>query len=140
MRVTEFTIHLYIVMALKFSPASKYFHRQKIVGGTMVKTFSRSYELHHEKTVFFLHMRKNKDADQLCGNREADQRLCFCYMDSTILLFFKPLAIFYGCTARFCVGSGQKPLRPVFSHQGSYKGAFGNFFSISSPLNVVATH
>ena len=27
---------------------------------------------------------KNKDADQLCGNREADQRLCFRYIDSKI--------------------------------------------------------
>ena len=26
----------------------------------------------------------NKDADQLRGNREADQRLCFHYIDSTI--------------------------------------------------------
>ena len=26
----------------------------------------------------------NKDADQLRGNREADQRLCFRYTDSTI--------------------------------------------------------
>ena len=29
---------------------------------------------------------KNKDADQLRGNREADQRLCFRYLDSTIPL------------------------------------------------------
>ena len=29
---------------------------------------------------------ENKDADQLRGNREADQRLCFCYIDSTIPL------------------------------------------------------
>ena len=29
---------------------------------------------------------ENKDADQLCGNREADQRLCFPYIDSTIPL------------------------------------------------------
>ena len=29
---------------------------------------------------------KNKDADQLSGNREADQRLCFRYSDSTIPL------------------------------------------------------
>ena len=29
---------------------------------------------------------ENKDADQLCGNREADQRLCFHYIDSTISL------------------------------------------------------
>ena len=27
---------------------------------------------------------QNKDADQLHGNREADQRLCFSYTDSTI--------------------------------------------------------
>ena len=27
---------------------------------------------------------KNKDADQLRGNREADQRLCFRFTDSTI--------------------------------------------------------
>ena len=26
---------------------------------------------------------ENKDADQLRGNREADQRLCFRYLDST---------------------------------------------------------
>ena len=29
---------------------------------------------------------KNKDADQLRGYREADQRLCFRYIDSTIPL------------------------------------------------------
>ena len=32
---------------------------------------------------------KNKDADQLRGNREADQRLCFCYIDSMIPLLSK---------------------------------------------------
>ena len=32
---------------------------------------------------------ENKDADQLRGNREADQRLCFCYLDSTIPLLPK---------------------------------------------------
>ena len=49
---------------------------------------------------------ENKDADQLRGNREADQRLCFRYLDSTIPLLpksknFQPLAIFSGCTAWF---------------------------------------
>ena len=29
---------------------------------------------------------ENKDADQLRGNHEADQRLCFRYSDSTIPL------------------------------------------------------
>ena len=32
---------------------------------------------------------ENKDADQLRGNREADQRLCFRYSDSTIPLLRK---------------------------------------------------
>ena len=56
----------------------------------------------HEKTNN-LHMQKqrhsrsdpticigeNKDADQLRGNREADQHHCFRYTDSTIPLLFK---------------------------------------------------
>ena len=32
---------------------------------------------------------ENKDADQLRDNREADQRLCFRYIDSTIPLLSK---------------------------------------------------
>ena len=49
---------------------------------------------------------ENKDADQLRGNREADQRLFFRYIDSTIPLLsksknFKPVAIFCSCTAWF---------------------------------------
>ena len=32
---------------------------------------------------------ENKDADQLRGNREADQRLCFRFSDSTIPLLLK---------------------------------------------------
>ena len=32
---------------------------------------------------------ENKDADQLRGNHEADQRLCFRYTDSTIPLLPK---------------------------------------------------
>ena len=49
---------------------------------------------------------ENKDTDQLRGYREADQRLCFRYIDSSIPLLpkskiFKLLAIFCDCTARF---------------------------------------
>ena len=32
---------------------------------------------------------ENKDADRLRGNREADQRLCFRYSDSTIPFLLK---------------------------------------------------
>ena len=50
---------------------------------------------------------KNKDADQLCSNCAADQRLCLRYTDSSqqflffLNLKFKLLTIFCGCTARF---------------------------------------
>ena len=46
-----------------------------------------TYEPRPEKTGFFIC--ENKDADQLRGNREADQRLCFRYRDSTIPLIPK---------------------------------------------------
>ena len=58
-----------------------------IVDSVCLKRFSY-YEAHMS-----LAMRKpdfciceNKDADQLRGNREADQGLCFRYTDSTIPL------------------------------------------------------
>ena len=41
-------------------------------------------EPHREKTGFCIC--ENKDADELRGNREADQHLCFRYIDSTIHL------------------------------------------------------
>ena len=45
---------------------------------------------------------ENKDADQLRGNHEADQRLCFRYSDSTISPLLKSkISIFYSCTGRF---------------------------------------
>ena len=49
---------------------------------------------------------EDKGADQLRGNCEADQRLCFRYSESTITLFLKSeissfYTVFYGCTAQF---------------------------------------
>ena len=44
---------------------------------------------------------ENKDADQLRSDHKADQCLCFRYIDSTIPLLSKPLAIFCSCTAWF---------------------------------------
>ena len=73
---------------------------------------------------------ENKDADQLRGNREAGQRLCFRYTDSTIPLLPKseissPIAIFSDCLARFAFGPGQKKKKTkkkrksVFLERGS---------------------
>ena len=59
---------------------------------------------------------ENKDADQLRGNCTADQRLCFCYMDSTIPLFPKSeissLLLSSVVVSPVCVGPGRKPRRP----------------------------
>ena len=44
-------------------------------------------EPRHEKETFCIC--ENKDADQLRGNHEADQHLCFRYTDSTIPLLPK---------------------------------------------------
>ena len=62
--------------------------------------------------------------DQIRGNREADQRLCFPYTDSTIPLLSKSellsfLALFCRCTSR-CVGPGRRARLLVLSHKGSY--------------------
>ena len=58
------------------------------------------------------------------GNPAADQSLCFCYINSTILLLprskkFKPLAIISGCTAQFVSDlDGNPELR--FSHDTAH--------------------
>ena len=49
--------------------------------------YATSFERSHEKPTFCIC--ENKDADQLRGNREADQRLCFSYIESTIPLLSK---------------------------------------------------
>ena len=57
---------------------------------------SESFDIHF--TYLSRHMRKpaiciceNKGADQLCGNREADQRLCkeYSHFDESLILFAK---------------------------------------------------
>ena len=64
--------------------------------------------------------KQRRCTDLLHGNRPADQRLCFCYIDSTIPLLsklkkFKPLAIFCACTAQF-VSKHAGNLKDRFSH------------------------
>ena len=55
----------------------------------------------------------NKDADQLRDNREADQRLCFRYIDSTIFFFlntkFQASSNLVWLYSLVCVGPGRKP-------------------------------
>ena len=65
---------------------------------------------------------ENKDADQLRGNCEADQGLCFRYTDSTIPLLpkFQASNHLLWLYSPVSVRPGPKPRRPVFSQRGSY--------------------
>ena len=64
----------------------------------------------------FAYIYENKDADQLRGNHEADQRLYFRYTDSTIPLPPKSeIVIFCGCTAWFVSDLVRNP-KDQFSH------------------------
>ena len=66
---------------------------------------------------------ENKDADQLHGNREADQRLCFRCMYSTIpLLPLSEISSLQPSSVTVClvfVGPGRKP-EDRFSHNEAH--------------------
>ena len=68
---------------------------------------------------------ENKDADQLRSNREADQRLCFHYIASTLesVYFLNPKFLLPShhlwLHSLVCVGPGRKPRGPVLSQRGS---------------------
>ena len=53
----------------------------------MESYFNKDYSHCMRKPTIYIG--ENKGADQLRSDFEADQRLCFCYMDSTIPLLSK---------------------------------------------------
>ena len=67
---------------------------------------------------------ENKDADQLRGYREADQRLFLALRIVQSFYFlntaFQASSHLLWLYSSVCVGPGRKPRRPVFSQQGSY--------------------
>ena len=66
---------------------------------------------------------ENKEADQLRGNREADQRLCFRYTESTIYflnLKFQGSSHLLWLYSPVCVRPGRKPGRQVFFHNEAH--------------------
>ena len=84
---------------------------------------------------------ENKDADQLRGNREADQRLCFHYMDSTIPLLLKSeIASFYPASvtvqAGLCRTCSDTTLL-VFPRGGSNAESISGNFPISFLSNIL---
>ena len=83
---------------------------------------------------------ENKHADQLHGNREADQRLCFRYTDSKSLYYINPKfqasSHFLWLYSPVCVGPGRKPRKPIFSQRGSYGKIVKISISISLALEA----
>ena len=82
---------------------------------------------------------ENKGADQLRGNREADQRLCFRYSDSTIPLLLKSeIQSFYLFSvlvqASLC-GTCSETTMLVFPRSGPYTYDMG---SVPSLMTVIA--
>ena len=72
------------------APSKKRLYNSKIFSAKLAKLYASSHlSLVVRKPAFCIC--ENKDADQLRGNREANQRLCFCYRDtcSTIPLLSK---------------------------------------------------
>ena len=92
---------------------------QKIAPFTNSAVYLQHMSLVMRKPAFCIC--ENKDADQLCGNCEADQRLCFRCIASKILFFLnlKFQAIFCDCTARFV---SDKVINPEdrFSHNEAH--------------------
>ena len=75
---------------------------------------------------------ENKDADQLRGNREADQHLCFRYIDSTIPLL--PKSYLLRLYNPVCVGPGRKPRRPVFTQRDPLCRSFSIYYIMITNL------
>ena len=80
---------------------------------------------------------KNKGADQLRSNCEADQRLCFRYTDSAISLLLKSeISSFLPASVTVQAvydGAGWNSRRPVFSRRGSnpMNMKVSNLFTVS---------
>ena len=103
------------------APSYGYIHRKKLNDDIDAFIVSRcQMSLVMRKPDFCIC--EKKDADQLRGNREADQRLCFRYTDGTIPLLsksFQASSHLLWLYSLVFVGPGRKPRRPVFSERGS---------------------
>ena len=91
----------------------------------LLDIWSNIIEPRREKTAFCIC--ENKYADQLCGSREADERLVFATRIVQSIFYLNPkfqasshLLWVYSLV---CVRPGRKSRRPVFSQRGSMYGA-----------------
>ena len=89
--------------------------------GKELEALLQVFEPRYEKTGFCI--LENKDADQLRGNSEADQRICFATRIVQSLCFLNPIQVsirLLWLYSPVCIGPCRKPRRPVFSQRGSF--------------------
>ena len=93
------------------------------MGKTNVKTLKNAFQMTNEPSHGKTNMGENKGADQLRSNCEADQRLCFLYMDSTVPQLSKSkISSLYPSSVTVQPGlcwTWSEPKLLVFSHTGS---------------------
>ena len=86
---------------------------------------------------------ENKDADQLRGNREADQHLCFRYTDSTIPLLPKSEisspSNFVWLYSPVCVGTWSETPKTGFLRMRPIRSLRGTHFEIFCQFKIVFT-
>ena len=111
---TKITAHIYVDL----NKHKKYF--DAVLPKYVQLVLHVSMSLVVRKTCF-LHA-KNKETGQLCGNREADQRLCFRYTDSKIPLLPKSkISRLWPSSVAFQLGLCRtRSETPVFSERSSY--------------------
>ena len=89
---------------------------------------------------------ENKDADQLRGNREADQRLCFRYIDTVVQSLYFLNSKFHASShllwlySLVCVRPGRKPRRPIFHNEAQLnhdRSSIRQPSSLNQPLKVL---
>ena len=94
----------------------------------MISTTEPQYDMSHPMEKPTICICENKDADQLRGNREADQRLCFRYTDSTLPVLLKSeissiLPASVTIQPALCRTCSEDALL-VFPRDGSYIGCY----------------
>ena len=87
---------------------------------------------------------ENKDADQLCGNREADQRLYSLHRFIVLSPYylnsiFQASGNLLWLYSPVCVGPGRKLRRPVFSERGSFVHCYLMFKNQLIPILALGT-
>ena len=100
----------------------------------MHQSFVTKGDMGHIMRKTDLGLCENKGADQLHSNCQADQHLCFHYMDSAISLPLKSEACFCDCTGGFVLHLVGNPIDHFSRIAAHIKAKNGRAYKLSIPL------